>query len=226
MTATHDVLNPATEELVTSVELADVAQTDAAIDRATRAQTAWRAVSPADRGRLLRRFAEAVDADLEHLAQLEVTNAGHTIGNARWEAGNVRDVLTYYSAAPERLFGRQIPVAGGVDITFREPLGVVGAIVPWNFPMPIAGWAFAPALAAGNTVVLKPAELTPRTAIRLGELALEAGLPEDVFVVLPGKGSVVGQRLVEHYATMAAVELAAFSRSVTDWERFRGFERL
>ena len=125
-------------------------------------------------------------------------NSGHTIGNARWEAGNVRDVLTYYSAAPERLFGRQIPVAGGVDITFREPLGVVGAIVPWNFPMPIAGWAFAPALAAGNTVVLKPAELTPLTAMRLAELALEAGLPEDVFTVLPGKGSVVGQRLVEH----------------------------
>jgi len=127
-----------------------------------------------------------------------VRNSGHTIGNARWEAGNVRDVLTYYSAAPERLFGRQIPVAGGVDITFREPLGVVGAIVPWNFPMPIAGWAFAPALAAGNTVVLKPAELTPLTATRLAELALEAGLPEDVFTVLPGKGSVVGQRLVDH----------------------------
>ena len=105
-------------------------------------------------------------------------NSGHTIGNARWEAGNVRDVLTYYSAAPERLFGRQIPVAGGVDITFHEPLGVVGVIVPWNFPMPIAGWGFAPALAAGNTVVLKPAELTPLSAVRLGELAREAG--EDV----------------------------------------------
>ena len=134
----------------------------------------------------------------EELARLEVRNSGHTIGNARWEAGNVRDVLTYYSAAPERLFGRQIPVAGGVDITFREPLGVVGAIVPWNFPMPIAGWAFAPALAAGNTVVLKPAELTPLTAMRLAELALEAGLPEDVFTVLPGKGSVVGQAMLEN----------------------------
>ena len=111
----------------------------------------------------------------EELAQLEVANSGHTIGNARWEAGNVRDVLTYYSAAPERLFGQQIPVAGGVDITFHEPLGVVGVIVPWNFPMPIAGWGFAPALAAGNTVVLKPAELTPLTAMRLAELALEAG---------------------------------------------------
>ena len=125
-------------------------------------------------------------------------NAGHTWGNARWEAGNVRDCLNYYSAAPERLFGRQIPVAGGTDVTFHEPLGVVGIIVPWNFPMPIAGWGFAPALAAGNTVVLKPAELTPLTAIRLGELALEAGLPEHVLTVIPGKGSVVGERFVTH----------------------------
>ncbi|MFZ0161188.1 MAG: aldehyde dehydrogenase family protein, partial [Kineosporiaceae bacterium] len=155
-------------------------------------------VSPADRGRLLRRFSDVVDAHLEELAQLEVANAGHTIGNARWEAGNVRDVLNYYSGAPERLFGRQIPVAGGLDVTFAEPVGVVGVIVPWNFPMPIAGWGFAPALAAGCTVVLKPAELTPLTAIRLGELARDAGIPPEVFQVLAGKGSVVGQRFVEN----------------------------
>jgi acyl-CoA reductase-like NAD-dependent aldehyde dehydrogenase len=194
----HEVVDPSTEQVLTTVPLADSAETDAAVARAKRAYASWRQVTPADRGRLLRRFAEQVDAHVEELAQLEVRNAGHTIGNARWEAGNVRDVLTYYSAAPERLFGRQIPVAGGIDVTFREPLGVVGAIVPWNFPMPIAGWAFAPALAAGNTVVLKPAELTPLTALRLAELAREAGLPEDVLTVLPGKGSVVGQRLVEH----------------------------
>jgi acyl-CoA reductase-like NAD-dependent aldehyde dehydrogenase len=194
----YDVVNPATEQIVTTVLLSDVAATYAAVARARGAFHTWRQVAPADRGRLLRRFADVVDAHVEELAQLEVRNAGHTIGNARWEAGNVRDVLAYYSAAPERLFGRQIPVAGGVDITFHEPLGVVGVIVPWNFPMPIAGWAFAPALAAGNTVVLKPAELTPLTALRLAELALDAGLPEDVFTVLPGKGSVVGQRLVEH----------------------------
>jgi acyl-CoA reductase-like NAD-dependent aldehyde dehydrogenase len=198
LASSYDVVNPATEEIVTTVPLADVAATDAAVARARRAFESWRQVAPADRGRLLRRFAQQVEDHLEELAQLEVRNSGHTIGNARWEAGNVRDVLTYYSAAPERLFGRQIPVAGGIDLTFREPLGVVGAIVPWNFPMPIAGWAFAPALAAGNTVVLKPAELTPLTAMRLAGLALEAGLPEDVFTVLPGKGSVVGQRLVEH----------------------------
>lgn len=197
MTSTQ-IIDPATEEVVGTVGLASLEETDAAVERAHRAFGSWRAVDPADRARLLRRFADAVDADLEHLARLEVRNAGHTIGNARWEAGNVRDVLTYYAGAPERLSGRQIPVPGGVNITFHEPLGVVGVIVPWNFPMPIAGWGFAPALAAGNTVVLKPAELTPLTAVRLGELALEAGLPEGVLTVLPGKGSVVGERFVTH----------------------------
>ena len=195
---THEVIDPATEEHVTTVALTSVAETDEAISRAHAAFAQWRQVSPADRGRLLRRFAAAVDGAGEELAALEVRNSGHTISNARWEAGNVRDVLEYYAAAPERLFGRQIPVAGGVDITFKEPLGVVAVIVPWNFPMPIAGWGLAPALAAGNTVVLKPAEITPLTAIRLGELALEAGLPPGVLTVLPGKGSVVGDRFVTH----------------------------
>jgi acyl-CoA reductase-like NAD-dependent aldehyde dehydrogenase len=195
-----DVINPSTGELLTAVPSLDLAATDAAIERAQQAFTAWRAVAPGDRARLLRRFATVVDGHLDELAGLEVRNAGHTIGNARWEAGNVRDVLNYYAGAPERLSGRQIPVPGGIDVTFHEPLGVVGIIVPWNFPMPIAGWGFAPALAAGNTVVLKPAELTPLTAIRLGELALEAGLPEGVFQVVPGKGSVVGQRFVTHPA--------------------------
>jgi acyl-CoA reductase-like NAD-dependent aldehyde dehydrogenase len=196
----HDVVNPATEGVVATVESLDRGQVDAAVERAHRGFEHWRHVAPADRARLLRRFAEVVDAHVEELAALEVANAGHTVGNARWEASNVRDVLYYYSAAPERLFGRQIPVAGGVDLTFREPLGVVGVIVPWNFPMPIAGWGFAPALAAGNTVVLKPAELTPLTALRLAELAVEAGIPDDVFQVLPGKGSVVGERFVTHPA--------------------------
>jgi acyl-CoA reductase-like NAD-dependent aldehyde dehydrogenase len=196
----HDVINPANEALVQTVVQAGLDQTDEAIARADAAGAAWRGVAPADRGRLLRRFSEVVDSHQEELAQLEVANAGHTIGNARWEAGNVRDVLNYYSAAPERLTGRQIPVAGGLDVTFKEPLGTVGIIVPWNFPMPIAGWGFAPALAAGNTVVLKPAELTPLTAIRLGELALDAGLPEGVFTVIAGKGSVVGERFVTHPA--------------------------
>ncbi|KHK99111.1 aldehyde dehydrogenase [Microbacterium mangrovi] len=192
------VRNPATADPVTEVTLADLAETDAAIERAHRAFPAWRAVAPGERARLLRAFAAVVDAHNEELARLEVIGAGHTIGNARWEAGNVRDVLNYYSAAPERHFGRQIPAPGGLDVTFHEPLGVVGIIVPWNFPMPIAGWGFAPALAAGNTVVLKPAELTPLTAMRLGELALEAGIPEGVFTVIPGRGRIVGERFVTH----------------------------
>ena len=197
---TTDVLNPATGRVVATVPSSSAEETDAAIERSRGAFDAWRQVSPGDRARLLRRFAAAVDAHVEELARLEVTSAGHTIGNARWEAGNVRDVLDYYAGAPERLTGHQIPVPGGLDVTFHEPLGVVGVIVPWNFPMPIAGWGFAPALAAGNTVVLKPAELTPLTAMRLGELALEAGLPEGVITVVPGKGSVVGERFVTHPA--------------------------
>ncbi|MCI0143263.1 aldehyde dehydrogenase family protein [Arthrobacter bambusae] len=202
---TFDIINPATEEFLQTVELASLAETDALIARAAAAFETWRKVSPSDRALLLRRFAAAVDADLENLAQLEVRNAGHTIGNARWEAGNARDVISYYSAAPERHFGRQIPVAGGLDVTFHEPLGVVGIIVPWNFPMPIAAWGFAPALAAGNTVVLKPAELTPLTAMRLGELAREAGLPDGVLTIIPGKGSVVGARFVTHPAVRKVV---------------------
>jgi acyl-CoA reductase-like NAD-dependent aldehyde dehydrogenase len=195
---TCTVINPTTGEPVTEVALASVEETDALIERAHEAFPAWRDVAPGERARLLRSFASIVDQHLDELADLEVRNSGHTLGNARWEAGNVRDVLNYYSAAPERLFGKQIPVAGGIDVTFHEPLGVVGVIVPWNFPMPIAGWGFGPALAAGNTVVLKPAELTPLTAIRLGELALAAGLPEGVFTVIPGMGSIVGERFVTH----------------------------
>jgi acyl-CoA reductase-like NAD-dependent aldehyde dehydrogenase len=194
----HDVINPATEEIVASVPSTTEEQTDELIVRAHQALPAWRDVAPGDRAVLLRRFSDVVRDHVDELAALEVMNSGHTIGNARWEANNVANVLAYYAGAPERLFGRQIPVPGGIDITFKEPVGVVGIIVPWNFPMPIAGWGFGPALAAGCTVVLKPAELTPLTAIRIGELALEAGIPEHVFTVIPGKGSVVGQRFVEH----------------------------
>ena len=199
LTMLHAVVDPATEEVVTEVESLDAAQVDAAVARAVAAGPAWRAVAPADRARLLRRFAAVVDAHVDELAELEVRGAGHTIGNARWEAGNVRDVLDYYAAAPERLFGRQIPVAGGLDVTFREPLGVVGIIVPWNFPMPIAGWGFAPALAAGNTVVLKPAELTPLTALRLAELALRGRAARRTCSrCCPARARWSGERLVTH----------------------------
>ncbi|MEU2927672.1 aldehyde dehydrogenase family protein [Streptomyces sp. NPDC007251] len=200
MTDPHQlvVLNPATEEVVATVPAASEEDVAAAVVRAVRAQTGWAALAPADRARLLRRFADTVDAHLEELARLEVREAGHTVGNARWEAGNARDLLLYAAGGAERLLGKQIPVPGGWNVTFQEPLGVVGVIAPWNFPMPIAAWGSFPALAAGNAVVLKPAETTPLTALRLAELALEAGLPEHVFQVLPGHGHTAGRALVDH----------------------------
>ncbi|MFE5164872.1 aldehyde dehydrogenase family protein [Streptomyces sp. NPDC056697] len=194
----HQVLNPATEEVIATVPAATPQDVAAAVARATEAQRGWAALAPADRARLLRRFAAVVDGHIEELAALEVREAGHPIGNARWEAGNVRDLLDYAAGGAERLNGVQIPVAGGLNVTFHEPLGVVAVIAPWNFPMPIAAWGTAPALAAGNAVVLKPAETTPLTALRLAELALEAGLPEGLFQVLPGAGPVAGAALVEH----------------------------
>jgi betaine-aldehyde dehydrogenase len=196
--STTQLINPATENILQTVELLDAAAVDDAVARAKVAQKAWAASPPADRAAALRSFAAVVDAHIGELAALEVANSGHPVSAAEWEAGHVRDVLQYYSASPERLTGRQIPVAGGLDVTFHEPIGVIGVITPWNFPMPIAAWGFAPALAAGNAVLLKPAEWTPLTSIRLGELAVQAGLPADLFQVLPGRGSVVGERFVSH----------------------------
>jgi acyl-CoA reductase-like NAD-dependent aldehyde dehydrogenase len=192
------LINPADETLLRIVQHTTLDEVDAAVAAAVSAQRGWAALAPAERAAALRRFAAVVDAASEELAWLEVRNSGHPITQARWEAGHVRDVLTYYSAVPERLMGKQIPVAGGIDITFLDPIGVVGIIVPWNFPMTIAAWGFAPALAAGNAVLLKPAEWTPLTAMRLGALALEVGLPPGLFQVLPGRGPVVGERFVTH----------------------------
>lgn len=200
-----ELINPADETVIRRVEHVSLEQVDEAVVRAAAAQKAWASLAPAERASALRRFASTVEGAIEELALLEVVNSGHPISQARWEAGHVRDVLNYYAAAPERMIGKQIPVAGGIDVTFLEPLGVVGVIVPWNFPMTIAAWGFAPALAAGNAVLLKPAEWTPLTAIRLGELALESGLPEGLFTVLPGKGTVVGERFVTHEAVRKVV---------------------
>ena len=194
----YTLINPATEEQMETIAHADLGQTDAAIELAAKAQKKWAALNPSDRAMLLHRFAATVDQNIEALAQLEVRNSGHPISQARWEATHVRNVLEYYSASPERLIGKQIPVAGGIAVTFNEPIGVVGVITPWNFPMTIASWGFAPALAAGNAVVLKPAEWTPLSSIKIGELALEAGLPEGLFQVIAGKGSVVGDRFLTH----------------------------
>ncbi|MGV0870885.1 aldehyde dehydrogenase family protein [Mycolicibacterium sp. XJ879] len=195
---TSQIINPATEEVLTTVAQTDVAGVDDAVARAKAAQRGWAGLPPAERANALRAFADEVDAHIDELAALEVANSGHPIGNAEWEAGHARDVLRYYAGSPERLSGKQIPVAGGLDVTFHEPLGVVAVITPWNFPMTIASWGFAPALAAGNAVLIKPAEWTPLTTIRLGGLAVRAGLPADLLCVLPGKGSVVGERFVTH----------------------------
>ncbi|HEY8316757.1 MAG TPA: aldehyde dehydrogenase family protein [Gaiellaceae bacterium] len=192
------VLNPATEEPLAELESAGVEETDAAVARAKAAFPAWRAVAPTDRARLLRRLATLVEDHHEELSRLESRNVGKPISGARGEVAMVAQVFHFYAGAVDKFYGETIPVAGGVDMTFREPLGVVGLITPWNFPLNIASWKLGPALATGNTVVLKPAELTPLTSIRLGELALEAGIPEGVVNVVVGKGSVVGQRLIEH----------------------------
>ena len=192
------VVNPATEEAIAEIPGATVEDTDRAVAAAKAAFEGWRAVPPADRARLLRRLAGLVEEHGEELALLETRNVGKPISDSRGEVQMVADVFHFYAGAVDKHYGETIPVAGGVDLTFREPLGVVGLIVPWNFPIAISSWKLGPALACGNTVVLKPAELTPLTALRLGELALEAGLPEGVLNVAAGSGSVVGQRLVEH----------------------------
>ncbi len=198
VTDTLEVLEPATEEVLAEVPRHRVEDVDEAVARAKRAFPEWRAVTPSDRAGLLRRVATAIEERVEEVARLEARNVGKPIADARAEVAMVADVFNYYAGAPERLLGDQIPVAGGVDVTFREPLGVVGLITPWNFPLPIASWKIAPALAAANTVVLKPAELTPLSALELEKIVVEAGIPEGVLNVVNGPGRVVGECLVTH----------------------------
>jgi betaine-aldehyde dehydrogenase len=195
---TLTVIEPATEAVLEEVPRAGAEEADAAVARAKAALPSWRAVAPADRSKLLHGLADALAAAQEELAVLEARNAGKPIGDARGEMGMVVDTFRYYAGAPERNLGDTIPVAGGVAMTFREPLGVVALIVPWNFPLTIASWKLAPALAAGNTIVLKPAELTPLTAIRFAQIAEQAGIPPGVVNVVVGPGRSAGQRLVEH----------------------------
>jgi len=198
VTSSLEVVNPATAKPIAQLDRAGVEETDRAVAAARAAYPAWRAVKPADRARLLRRVAALVEEHIDGLARLETSNVGKPLGDSRWEMGMVADVFHFYAGAVEKHYGETIPVAGGVDLTFREPLGVVGLIVPWNFPLMLASWKLGPALACGNTVVLKPAELTPLTALRFAELALEAGIPEGVVNVVVGPGSVAGERLIAH----------------------------
>ena len=192
------IIEPATEAVMAEIPRVGVEDVDAAVAAARAAFPAWRAVAPADRAALMRAIADGIEARLGDLATLEARNAGKPISDATGEIGMVVETFRYYAGGPERLTGKTIPVAGGVDFTFREPLGVVGLIVPWNFPLAIASWKVAPALAAGNTIVLKPAELTPLTAVELEKIALEAGLPEGVLNVVVGPGSTCGNHMVEH----------------------------
>ena len=191
------VVNPATEEAIAELDEAGVEETDAAVERAREAFPRWRALTSEQRADALHRLTDALEARQEELARLEARNVGKPISDARAEMSMVVDTFRYYAGAPQRLLGETIPVAGGVNMTFREPLGVVGLITPWNFPLTIATWKVAPALAAGNTVVLKPAELTPLTALELERVAGEC-LPEGVVNVVAGPGGVCGQRLIEH----------------------------
>jgi acyl-CoA reductase-like NAD-dependent aldehyde dehydrogenase len=198
MSETLTVLEPATEEVLAEVPRAGVQDVDAAVARARAAFPRWRDLAPGARALLLHRLVSVLEDNHEELAVLEARNVGKPIAAARGEIGMAIATFRYYAAAPERNLGDTIPVAGGLALTVREPLGVVGLITPWNFPLAIASWKLAPALAAGNTVVLKPAELTPLTALRFAELALQAGLPEGVVNVVPGPGRTCGARLVEH----------------------------
>jgi acyl-CoA reductase-like NAD-dependent aldehyde dehydrogenase len=195
---TLTVVDPATEQPLAELPLGGAEAVDVAVARATRAFPAWKAVSPGDRARLMRRFATAVEDSAEELAQLETANVGKPISDSRDEVAMVAEVLHFYAGAVDKHRGATVPVAAGVDLTFNEPMGVVAAIVPWNFPIAITSWKVGPALATGNTVVVKPAELTPLTALRLEALALEAGIPPGVLQVVVGTGPVAGSRLVEH----------------------------
>ena len=192
------LINPTDESVLRDVPLAGREEVDAAIADARKAAPDWRDVAPADRARLMRRFADTIADHADELGRLETANMGMPIGSSTWCANAAADVVHYFAGAIDKHTGSTIPVMGGVDMTFHEPLGVVGLITPWNFPVLMASWKIGPALAAGNTAVMKPAEITPLTAMRLGELALEAGIPEGVLNVVVGTGAEVGWRLVEH----------------------------
>ena len=196
---TFEVTNPATGGRLATVAAAGGEDVARAVAAAARAQEAWGALSPVTRGRAMHRFATVVEEHAEELAQIECRNVGMPISDARGQLAMIVDVIRYYAGAVDKFFGHTIPVErDGVALTFREPIGVVGLITPWNFPLNIANWKAAPAIAAGNAVVLKPASLTPLSALRYAELAVEAGIPAGVLNVLPGPGAAAGAALVEH----------------------------
>ncbi|HYX85565.1 MAG TPA: aldehyde dehydrogenase family protein [Gaiellales bacterium] len=196
---TFEVVNPATAAPIAAVAEGGVEDVNRAVAAALRAYEGWSALSPVTRGRRMLAFAALVEDHAEELALIECRNVGMPISDARGQLGMIVDVLRYYAGAVDKFFGHTVPVErDGIALTFREPIGVVGLITPWNFPLNIANWKMAPALAAGNTIILKPASLTPLSVLRYAELALEAGIPEGALNVVPGPGGTVGNALVEH----------------------------
>src|SRR4249919_1352325 len=196
---TFETVNPANGEVFRTVAEAGAEDADRAVRAAARAFEDWGARTPIERAKVLHRWAELLEANLDELAFLETRDMGMAIGDARWCVGNAATIMRYYAGAVDKFFGSTIPVdRDGIVLTFREPIGVAALITPWNFPLNIANWKTAPAIAAGNTVVLKPASFSPSTALRYAELGLEAGLPPGVLNVVPGPGRAVGDALVEH----------------------------
>lgn len=197
-----DTINPATEHVITQIAEAGATDIDAAVRSARRAleEGPWRLMTGARRGRLLRRLADLIDEDREHLVALEALDAGKPLAaTRRQDLPAAIDCLEYYAGWADKITGEVVPTrADALTYVTRQPVGVVAAIVPWNFPLMNAVWKIAPALACGCTVVLKPAELTPLSALRLGELALAAGIPPGVLNIVPGFGTVAGQALIEH----------------------------
>jgi len=198
---TFEVVEPATSEVMARAAIASPADVEAAIHAARKAfdSGTWSNAAGSVRAKVLYRIAELIRSNLDDLSRLEARNAGKPIRDARDEVLGAAQCFEYYAGAATRIFGETIPVtAPGLDFTLREPVGVVGLIVPWNFPLTIAAWKVAPALAAGNTAILKPASYTPLSALELGRLALEAGLPEGVLNVITGPGGTTGNALAGH----------------------------
>jgi betaine-aldehyde dehydrogenase len=198
--ATFDVVSPVTNKVIATAPKGGTEDVDRAVKAAQAAfDGEWHSWSQTRRGQTLARFATHIRDHLEELAAMESRNMGKPISSARWEIGAAANVMEYWGGAANKLMGETIPVSKpGFDFTLREPIGVVGLIVPWNFPLMLASWKMGPALAAGNTAILKPASYTPLTAIRIAELALEAGFPPGVLNVVTGPGATAGQAIAAH----------------------------
>jgi acyl-CoA reductase-like NAD-dependent aldehyde dehydrogenase len=193
-------LNPHDNSTIADVALAGAADVDRAVEAATKALPAWRRLAAADRGRVLLKLADLIETNAEELARLESLDTGHPLRDSRaLDVPRTAACYRYFGGMADKFQGETIPVeAGFLNYTLREPVGVVGQVVPWNFPLMFTSWKMAPALAAGNTIVMKPAEVTPLTSLKIAELMREAGLPDGVVNMVPGLGAIAGQAIAEH----------------------------